>query len=94
MYSRGDLGVPHIENIPVMSFYELKNIINKQYPGYRDKPCLICLAKISVGGSMGFGTFGRALSNNASAYLNGNDGSDKEVIVSTPMYDNDVKLPS
>lgn len=93
MYSKGDLGIPDIDGIIVMPFFKLNKIINEQYPGYRDKSSLISLAKFSAGGSMGLDAFGKAISNNASAYLNGNNGSGKEVIASPPLYDNDVKLP-
>lgn len=93
MYSKGELGISDIGRIPVMSFFALNKIINNQYPGYRDKSSLFSLAKFSAGGSMGLDTFGKAVSNNASAYLNGNKGSDIEVIASPPLYDNDVKLP-
>ena len=93
MYIKGELGISDIDGIPVMSFFALNKIINNQYPGYRDKSSLISLAKGAVGGSMGFDTLAKGAWNNASTYLNGNNGSDIEVIASPPLYDNDVKLP-
>ena len=93
MYSKGDLGISDIDGIPVMSFFALNKIINGQYPGYRDKASLLSLAKFSAGGSMDLDAFGKSVSNNAFAYLNGNKDSDIEVIASPPLYDNDVKLP-
>ena len=93
MYSKGDLGISDIDGIPVMSFFALNNIINGQYPGYRNKPSVISLTKGAIGGSMGFDVLARGASETASAYLNGNKGYDIEVIASPPLYDNDVKLP-
>jgi hypothetical protein len=92
-YSKGDLGISNIDGIPVMSFFALNQIINNQYPGYRDKASGISLLKGALGGSMGLDTLAKGAWNNASAYLNGNKGSDFEVIVSPPLYDNSVKLP-
>lgn len=94
MYSKGELGISDIDRIPVMSFFALNKIINNQYPGYRDKSSGISLLKGAVGGSMGFDTLAKGVWNNASTYLNGNNGSDIEVIASPPLYDNDVKLPT
>jgi len=92
-YSKGDLGTSNIDGIPVMSFFSLNKIINGQYPGYRDKASGISLLKGALGGSMGLDTLAKGAWNNASAYLNGNKGSDFEVIASPPLYDNSVKLP-
>jgi len=94
MYSKGELGISDIDGIPVMSFFALNKIINNQYPGYRDKASGISLLKGANGGSMGFDTLAKGVWNNASEYLNGNKGSDFEVIASPPLYDNDVKLPT
>tara|TARA_B110000444_G_scaffold46953_1_gene42769 strand:- start:24 stop:308 length:285 start_codon:yes stop_codon:yes gene_type:complete len=94
MYSKGDLGITDIDGICVMPFFELNKIINKQYPGYRDKTSGISLLKGAVGGSMGFDTLAKGAWNNASEYLNGSGSSEKEVIASPPLYDNDVKLPT
>jgi hypothetical protein len=93
MYSKGELGISDIDGIPVMSFFALNKIINNQYPGYRNKASGISLLKGALGGSMGLDTLAKGAWNNASAYLNGNKGSDIEVIASPPLYDNNVKLP-
>jgi len=93
MYSKGDLGISDIDGIPVMSFFALNKIINGQYPGYRDKASGISLLKGALGGSMGLDTLAKGAWNNASANLNGNEGSDIEVIPDPPLYDTDVKLP-
>ena len=93
MYSKGELGISDIDGIPVMSFFALNKIINGQYPGYRDKASGISLLKGALGGSMGLDTLAKGTWDNASAYLNGNKGPDFEVIVSPPLYDDNVELP-
>ena len=76
-----------------MSFFALNKIINNQYPDYRDKSGGISLLKGAVGGSMGFDVLAKGVWNNAPEYLNGIGSSEKEVIASQLLYDNDVKLP-
>ena len=92
---RGDLGgKDKIGDIPIMRFYNLKSIINEQYPGYRNKSSYFSLAKFAAGGSMSLYDFANGFYRNISASIYGDgDYAENEIIVSPPAYENKINLP-
>tara|TARA_B100000795_G_C22806281_1_gene445080 strand:+ start:5687 stop:5968 length:282 start_codon:yes stop_codon:yes gene_type:complete len=88
----GDINIDN-NDIPVMKFKNLKDIINKQYPGYRSTSGYVSLVANSVGGNMNVNTFANSLYGNVQRTISDNNSNDKNIKPVKPEYISTSILP-